>query len=385
MTRSSQKTEMRIGCRGAGRAALAWACAMAGLVPGGLALRAGAQQAGPVAPAGPAPAKKKESSAISFQSGTPADAPASNASLYGTVMGPNGGLAAGAGVVLSGKVVRTATTAGNGSFSFTGLPAGTYRLSVSGRGMKMVSMRHIVLTPGAVRFLPQITLEVKAAAATVTVMASPEQLAEQQLQIQLHQKVLGIVPNYYSSYNWNAEHLWPRQKFELAFKAEIDPVTFVVIGAEAGIEQEGDRFPAYGQGVEGYAKRYGAAYANDFIGAMIGDALLPSVFHQDPRYFYKGKGSFMSRAMYAVSRSVLCRGDDKQTEFDYSRVIGDFASGAISNAYYPAGSRGAELVVSNGLIDIGGNAATNLIREFVLPALTSHAPEGARKSSIHLF
>ncbi|MGH9607833.1 MAG: carboxypeptidase-like regulatory domain-containing protein [Terracidiphilus sp.] len=314
----------------------------------------------------------------------PKPAAAGAASLYGTIVGPDGGLLAGAAVSLSGTASRSATSTSGGQFSFTGLPAGTYRLIASARGFKTVDLNRIVLQAHTVRFLPQIVLWVTASA-TVRVVAPSEQLAEKQLQFQMHQHVLGVLPNYFTSYNWNAVHLWPKQKFQLAFRAEIDPITFVVIAGEAGVEQWFNRFPEYGSGLDGYGKRYAAAYTDQFVGTMIGDALLPSIFHQDPRYFYKGNGSFGSRALYAVSRTFVCRGDSQRSEFDYSRVLGDFASGGISNLYHPAADRGASLVFINGAIDLGANAATNLIREFILPDLTSHVSNRAKKSALHLF
>lgn len=197
--------------------------------------------------------------------------------------------------------------------------------------------------------------------------------------------MLGVLPNYFSSYNWNAVHLWPRQKFEVAFRSEIDPVTFAIIAGEAGVEQWFNRYPAFGSGPEGYGKRLATAYADDFTGTMIGDALLPSIFHQNPRYFYKGKGSFGSRAFYALSRTFVCRGDNSRSEFNYSRVLGDFVSGALSNLYYPEDERGASLVFTTGLVDLGANATANLVREFILPGLTSHVSNQAKKKSVHLF
>ena len=95
-----------------------------------------------------------------------------------------------------------------------------------------------------------------------------------------------------------------RQKFDLAFHSITDPVEFVGTGIIAGAEQATDTFPGYGQGAEGYAKRYGAAYADDVLGRVIGSAILPSLIHQDPRYFYKGSGSVRSRAFYAMSRAA---------------------------------------------------------------------------------
>lgn len=349
-----------------------------------------------VALCGRAPAQQPGSDdpAITGVSGTVDGAPAAparqrpaepraNGALYGTVLDSNGGIIAGATVELSGPASRTVTSDANGNFSFTGLPPGTFTVHVSHSGMSPKQVPDVVLRPGGVRFLPPVVLQVSATT-SIKVYANPQQLAEEQLQLQLNQKVMGFLPNYYSSYDWNAVHLWPKQKFKVSFESELDPITFVIIGGEAGFEQAFDRFPGYGQGMEGYAKRYGAAYATDFSGTLIGDFLLPSIFHQDPRYFFKGTGGFGPRAMYAISRALICRGDNGHSQLNYSRILGDMAGGAISNAYYPEANRGVSLVFVNAGIDIAANAGTNLIREFILPGLTSHVPKGVKeKSPIH--
>lgn len=304
-----------------------------------------------------------------------------NGALYGTVLDSNNGVISGATVTLSGPVSRTVTSDSGGNFSFTGLPPGTFSLQVSGSGMNPGSVPDIQLRPGGVRFLPPIILQVAAASTSVKVYANPEQLAEEQLQLQLHQKVLGFLPNHYSSYDWNAVHLWPKQKLQLGWGAEIDPITFAIIAGEAGLDQMSNRYPGYGGGIQGYAKRYGADYTTNFVGSMIGDVALPTLFHQDPRYFFKGTGSVGSRTMYALSRSLICRGDNGRPQFDYSRILGDIAAGGIANTYYPAGSRGVSLVFTSAAVDIGANAVTNLIREFILPGLTSHVPKGIKNKS----
>ena len=318
---------------------------------------------------------------------TPAQPPADskpNGALYGTVMDSNAGILSGATVALSGPVSRTTTSDASGKFSFTGLPPGTYSVKVTGNGMSPAQASNIDLRPGGVRFLPPVVLQVAAASTSIQVFGNPEMLAEEQLQLQLHQRVLGFLPNFYSSYDWNAVHLWPKQKFEIGYRSEIDPITFAIIAAQAGVDQYYGRFAGYGGGLQGYAKRYGADYGTEFIGSMIGDVVMPSLLHQDPRYFYKGTGSFGSRAMYALSRTFICRGDDGHQEFDYSRIVGDLAAGGIANAYYPPENRGLTLVFTSTAVDLGANAATNLIREFILPGLTSHVPKGIReKSPIH--
>ena len=110
-------------------------------------------------------------------------------------------------------------------------------------------------------------------------------------------------------------------------------------GAVAGIEQANHTFKGYGLGAEGYGMRFGANYADGFDSDLIGGAILPSLFKQDPRYFYKGTGSVRSRVLYAIEAAVICRGDNGHRQFNYSGILGGLAAGGISNLYYPAGDR----------------------------------------------
>jgi len=202
-------------------------------------------------------------------------------------------------------------------------------------------------------------------------------VAEEQLKIAEDQRVGGVIPNFYSSYDWNAPPMQAKQKMQLGIRSIIDPVSFLSVAGVAGAEQYKNVFPAYGGGIEGYGKRYGAAMANHASGTLLGRAVFPSIFHQDPRYFYKGKGSVGSRALYAISAAVIARGDDGRWKPNYSRVLGNFSAAAISNLYYPASDRGGSLVLLNGVAGIGADAVANLIREFVLKGITSHVPKGA--------
>ena len=159
-------------------------------------------------------------------------------------------------------------------------------------------------------------------------------------------------------------------KFRLATKVMIDPVTILGVAAIAGINQAGD-VPNYGQGAQGYAKRFGAAYTTGATNIMIGGAILPSLLHQDPRYFYQGTGTKKSRAWHAISSTVITRGDDGSRQPNYSTIGGDLASAAIANAYYPPSDRGPGRVVGNVLIISGERALANLVQEFVLRKITS--------------
>src|SRR4029077_10209307 len=137
----------------------------------------------------------------------------------------------------------------------------------------------------------------------------------------------------------DAAPLSSKQKFELAWKSTVDPITFGVTGAIAGIEQAENRFSGYGQGAEGYGKRFGASYADLVTSTYIGGAILPSLLKQDPRYFYKGTGGKRSRILYALANSVICKGDNGHWQANYSGILGSLAAGGISNLYYPAKDR----------------------------------------------
>jgi hypothetical protein len=200
------------------------------------------------------------------------------------------------------------------------------------------------------------------------------EVAEDEIKVEEKQRVLGVIPNFYVSYIPNAAPLSPKQKFELAWKTTVDPVTFGLNGAIAGIQQAQNDFSGYGQGAGGYAKRYGASYTNLATETFIGGAILPSLLKQDPRYFYKGSGSKRSRILYAIANAVICKGDDGHWQANYSSILGSLAAGGISNLYYPAKNRdGAELTFENALIGIGESAAANIFQEFVVRRLTPSA------------
>lgn len=316
----------------------------------------------------------------SSSSGANQSQPTSSGAVTGTVLDTNGEVLQGARLTLAeqaGPAIRTVQSGADGQFAFTGLPQGVYKLTVTAPGMSTFTSPPISLHAGEFHIMPAVTLSVFGGATHVTVTANKEQLAEQQVQIAVHQRIAGVIPNFYSSYDWNAPPMEAKQKFQLSLRSIIDPVSFLSVAGVAGAEQYKGIFPAYGGGIEGYGKRYGAAFANHVSGTLLGRAVFPSIFHQDPRYFYKGKGSIPSRMLYAISTAVVARGDNGRWQPNYSHVLGNFSAAAISNLYYPASDRGASLVLLNGLADIGANAVSNVIREFVLKRITSNVPNGA--------
>jgi hypothetical protein len=261
----------------------------------------------------------------------------------------------------------------DGQFSFASIAPGPFQLTITSAGMATQALSGI-LHSGESLIVPQITMAVATALTEVDVAVPQTEVAEEEIKEQEKQRVFGVFPNFYVSYVPNAAPLTSKQKFKLAWRATVDPVNFVLIGAVAGVQQAQNSFGGYGQGAEGYGKRYGAAYADFVTGTFIGGAILPSVLKQDPRYFYKGTGSMRSRILYAMANAVICKGDNGHWQANYSGIIGSLASGGISNLYYPAKDRGAALVFENTLVGIGETAVANLLQEFLVRKLTPNLP-----------
>ncbi len=173
--------------------------------------------------------------------------------------------------------------------------------------------------------------------------------AEQQLKREEHQRILGFMPNFNTADPSKYVPLTPGQKIRLAAKTSFDPVTFGVAALDAAIGQGQNSFDGYGQGAQGYGKRLGAAYVDSVDGTMIGNAFLPILFRQDPRYFRKGVGTFKSRLLYSMSTTVRARSDDGRWVPNYSNVLGNVAAGGIANLYYPASDRGVGLTFQRAL------------------------------------
>jgi hypothetical protein len=301
--------------------------------------------------------------------------------IVGTVTDVNDDTVPGATAVLEGpalKEPRTVVSNNNGFFEFNDLePGTTYHITVSAQGFANWTSPAVILKPGQYAILTGSKLHIAAAVTTITVaspVASSEEIAAEQVKVEEHQRVFGFIPNFYVVYDHNAAPLTTKLKFKLATKVAFDPVTFIGVGLIAGINQAGD-VPNYGQGAEGYAKRYGASYTDGFTDIMIGGAILPSLLHQDPRYFYQGTGSKKSRALHAVSSTFVCRGDDGGRQPNYSTIGGDLAAAAISTAYYPASDRNAGRVFTTALVNTAERALANLAQEFLLRGITSKAKQ----------
>jgi len=297
--------------------------------------------------------------------------------IRGTVIDTNGAGVAGANVKLTRldqSVSQQAMANDDGQFSFDTVAPGPFQLAITAPGFAAQTVAG-KLGSGESCVVPRITLPVATNVTEVRVELSPIEIAQEQIEDQEKQRVFGVIPNFYVSYVHHAEPLTPKQKFQLAWKSTIDPVSFGVTGVIAGVQQATNQFDGYGQGAQGYGKRYGASYADLVTGTFIGGAILPSLLKQDPRYFYKGTGSVRSRVLYAMANAVMCKGDNGHWQPAYSGIMGSLASGGISNLYYPASDRNdAALTFENMLIGIGETAGVNLLQEFVMKKFTPNVP-----------
>ncbi len=307
-----------------------------------------------------------------------------SASVSGTVTDLNGGAVTDADVMVmmgTPEHTYTAFTDDKGHFQVSGLPAGDFRLTVDSEELQSVT-RQGKLRAGEQFVLPQIVLRVASANTAVEVTASRADIAEAEIKVEEKQRVLGVIPNFYVTYNWHAEPLSSKQKYELVAHDTLDWTTFVVTGAVAGIQYEAGSFSGFGYGPSGYAKRYAADFGNVLFGNILGGALLPQIFRQDPRYFYKGTGTKRSRFWYALSTAVIARGDNGKWQPAYAGILGNYGAGAISNLYYPASSRnGVGLTLENGTIGVVSVGIGNVIQEFVVKHFTPTAKNAQQRTT----
>ena len=296
--------------------------------------------------------------------------------ISGTVVDRTGALIAGARVKLSREDLslnQEATSDSDGQFYFSGIAPGPFQLTITSPGFTMQTFSG-TLHSGEDFAVAPVEMALAASVAEVKVSLTPKEEAEAEIKDEEKQRVLGVIPNFYVTYNPTAAPLRPRQKFELAWKLTVDPVNFGVTAAIAGIQQATNDFSGYGQGAQGYAKRLGAAYADSVTSTFIGGAILPSLFKQDPRYFYKGTGTRRSRFFYALANAVICKGDNGHWQANYSAVLGSLAAGGFSNLYYPDSDREVTVTFENTFIGIGASAANNILQEFVIRKFTRNAP-----------
>ena len=315
----------------------------------------------------------------------PATQPSSSqtGSIHGVIVNADGAVYEGVQVSLTQtgpntSQSKTTTSDANGRFQFTGIPPGQFQLAVSSAGFETQTIS-ATLSPGQSFEAPKIEScpSPQPPDRNRGHRLSREEVAEaQSSKKKSSMRVFRAIPNFYVVYAPNAPSAQQsKQKFRLAWRTSIDPVSFLAAGVFAGIEQATDSFSGYGQGAQGYAKRFGASYTDSFDATMIGSAILPSLLHQDPRYFYKGTGSTRSRVLYAIANSVICKSDKGRWQPNYSGLFGSLAAGGISNLYYPASDRnGVSLTFENLALATAGGAVQNLFQEFPGPQADTQTP-----------
>ena len=155
------------------------------------------------------------------------------------------------------------------------------------------------------------------------------------------------------------------QKFKVVARGSFDYIQIPWYAALAGISQAENSEPGYGQGAEGYGKRFGSAAADGTIENFMTGAVLPSLLHQDPRFFQKSDGTFWHRTGYAIGRIFITRTDSGHQQFNFSEICGSAAAAAISTySYHPSADRTLSNTASVWGTQVGYDTATLVVKEF---------------------
>ncbi|GAC1507417.1 MAG: hypothetical protein NVS1B11_08720 [Terriglobales bacterium] len=173
------------------------------------------------------------------------------------------------------------------------------------------------------------------------------------------------LPNFLTVESKNVPPLTASQKFKVVARGSFDYIQVPWYGFLAGIGQAEDSEAGYGQGAAGYGKRFGAYAADGTIENFFTGAILPSMFHEDPRYFQSGEGGFWRRTRYSVSRIFVTRTDSGGHHFNFSEIVGSALSAGISTySYHPKGDRTVPNTASVWGTQVGYDTFTIVVKEF---------------------
>jgi hypothetical protein len=298
------------------------------------------------------------------------------ANVGGTVRDVSGAVVPNAQVSLGmkdGSRLQTVKSDANGQFTFTKVPPGSYQVMVEATGFALFTSKEFTIGAQPIYVVQEISLSVAGSAASIVVRPT-EVIAAQQIKAQEQQRFFGVIPNFYVSYVPDAAPLTSQQKLSLAAHDTFDWTSFLGVSVGAGIQQATNAHSGYGQGAAGYGKRWGALFADGRSSDLLSHYVFASLLHQDPRYFYQGTGTKKSRFYHAVSFAFVARNDSGQTMPNYSYLLGDLGSAALSNAYYPPADRGASLVFTTAALGIAGRVEEGLFQEFISDRLTKPQP-----------
>ncbi|HSY31910.1 MAG TPA: carboxypeptidase-like regulatory domain-containing protein [Verrucomicrobiae bacterium] len=304
-----------------------------------------------------------------------------SASVAGTVLDVSGATVSGADVSLmheDGSQLHTMVSEADGEFNFPNIPAGSYLVTVNAKGFAAFTSTEFDVAVKQAYEVPSVLLSVATANLEVTVRPG-DLIAAEQIRAEEKQRIGGVLPDFYTSYVYNAASLTTKQKFSLATHATFDPVAMIGVALAASVEQANNSYAGYGQGAAGYGKRFAARFVDGRSSDYLTHAVFPALLHQDPRYYYQGTGSVKSRLVHAINSAFVARSDSGRTMPNYSYLLGDLTAGALSNLYYPKANRGVGLIFTNAAIGLGGRIGLNIVREFFSKRVTTNAWGGGKE------
>jgi hypothetical protein len=305
-------------------------------------------------------------------------------SIQGKVTDTSGAPILGAVVTVTGTdgISRMTVTGGDGALQISSLAPGTYSVKISASGLSDWSASNVPASVAPESKPLLAVMHVAPAVTTVTVGLSPQEVAAEQLNQEVKQRVLGVLPNYYAAYEDHPAPLSPRQKLHLGLKVLLDPATFAAVGIGAGVQQKKNSYYQYGQGSQGFAKRFGAEYATAADSILITSVVANSVLHQDPRYFYSGQGTTAQRVWYPLKSAFRAKGDNGKWQPPYSGLIGSVAASEISQVYHPGSRTQYTLLGRSLMFRFVGLMGLNLAEELFLKKLTTHTPKDQSAANV---
>jgi hypothetical protein len=194
---------------------------------------------------------------------------------------------------------------------------------------------------------------------------APEQLPVPDLP-EPPKRMFGMIPDFQNTNDVpaNRDPLTIPEKYILSLHQAFDISAHIGNAFQAALQQAANGQPHYGEGWNAYGKRFAAAEGDQISGSLLIYGVLPSLLHEDPRYFRRGRGSTLARVWYAVNRTFVTRRDDGTSGFNNSEIFGQLISCGISTSYYPQQDRSVSRVFSNWGVNLGGNSAYNVLSEY---------------------
>jgi hypothetical protein len=189
-------------------------------------------------------------------------------------------------------------------------------------------------------------------------------IAPEPQQDPVSKRLFGVIPNYRASETLQSyKPLTTAEKYHMAFSDSFDWPNFFLLGGYALESQVAAGGFSHNGGVSGFAKYYARGFSDQIIGSYVVEAILPSLLHEDPRYFRLGNGTFWRRTYYATSRIFVTRMDNGSTRFYVSEIVGNIGVDALTALYYPDSQSALKSAERYGM-QLGNDAVSNILTEF---------------------